>query len=50
MTYNNIFVDGTLSDISVEDGKISSINAVGTDIQAERMAAGDELFSLCHHW
>lgn len=44
MIYNNIFVDGILSDISVEDGKISAINAVGTDTQAERMAAGDEVF------
>ena len=44
MTYTNVFVDGTLSDITVENGRISGIIPVAADVQMSRMAAGKKMF------
>ncbi len=44
MIYRNIYVDGVLSDISVDSGMIVRIEAVGPDSEAQRRTAGEEFF------
>ena len=42
MTYKSIFVDGTLCDISVENGAISAIEPLAENVIRERLASGEE--------
>ncbi len=44
MLYRNIYVDGVLSDITVDSGKIARIEPIGSDYEAQRRKKGDEFF------
>lgn len=44
MLYRNIYVDGVLSDITVDSGKIARIEPRGPDYEAQRREKGDEFF------
>lgn len=44
MLYRNIYVDGVLSDITVDSGKIARIEPIGSDYEAQRREKGDEFF------
>ncbi|MBQ3950849.1 MAG: amidohydrolase family protein [Bacteroidales bacterium] len=44
MLYRNIYVDGVLSDITVDSGKIARIKPIGSDYEAQRREKGDEFF------
>ena len=44
MLYRNIYVDGVLSDITVDSGKIARIKPIGPDYEAQRREKGDEFF------
>ena len=44
MLYRNIYVDGVLSDITVDSGKIARIEPIGPDYEAQRREKGDEFF------
>ena len=41
MLYRNIYVDGVLSDITVDSGKITRIKPIGPDYEAQRREKGD---------
>ena len=44
MLYRNIYVDGVLSDITVDSGKIARIEPINPDCEAQSKANGDEMF------
>ncbi len=44
MLYRNIYVDGVLSDITVDSGKIARIEPIGSDYEAQRREKSDEFF------